>query len=282
MKRAYQITDAISDPQLLGAALGPVASWRNWRTVLKTAFGLNLNDEEAVVFASVAGSRSPPTKRVRELWAIIGRRGGKSRVAAALAVYLAAFTRHRLARGEVGMVLVLAASRDQARTVFGYIKGFLEVSPILRREIANQTAQEITLKNGIVIGVHSNSFRTIRGRTLIACIFDEIAFWRDESSATPDVETYRAVLPALATTNGMLIGISNSVSQAGPAAPEVQRPLRHRRRRNFGRQGRHQAIQPDASRRRHRDPAPVRSDFGGNQSGMPTSAATSRHSWMTS
>lgn len=114
MKRAYTITDAINDPKLLGAALGSMVSWQNWQVVLKAAFGLDLNHEEAEAFAAVAGSRAPPTKRVRELWANIGRRGGKSRVAAALAVYLAAFTKHNLAYGEIGMVLVLAASRDQA------------------------------------------------------------------------------------------------------------------------------------------------------------------------
>ena len=191
------IDKAISDPQLLGAALEPIASWKIWRTILKAAFGLELNRDEAISFASVAGSRRPPTKRVRELWAIIGRRGGKSRIAAALAVFIAAFTQHRLAPGEVGMVLVLAASRDQAQVVFAYIKGFLEASPILRKEISSITAHEIVLRNGIVIAVHSTSFRTIRGRTLIACVFDEIAFWKDEFSATPDIETYRAVLPVI-------------------------------------------------------------------------------------
>ena len=51
------------------------------------------------------------------------------------------------------------------------------------------------LTNGVTIAVHSNSFRLIRGRTLLACIFDEIAFWRDDTSANPDIETYRAVRP---------------------------------------------------------------------------------------
>jgi len=215
VSRAYTIIDAISDPKLLGAALGPPQSWASWRVVLKAAFGLPLTEDEAGIFASIAGARKPPAHRVRELWAIIGRRGGKSRIAAALACFLAAFTKHRLAPGEVGMVLVLAASRDQAQTVFAYIKGFLSASSMLRREIANVTAAEVTLRNGIVIAVHSNSFRTIRGRTLIAAIFDEVAFWRDEASATPDIEVYRAVLPALATTRGMLVGISSPYRKLG-------------------------------------------------------------------
>jgi terminase large subunit-like protein len=202
-------------PNLLGAALGDMLTWQTWRTVLKACFGLALNRDEARAFESVAGSRAPPTQRVRELWAIVGRRGGKSKVAAALAVFFALFTAPRLSIGEVGMVLVLAASRDQAAVVFNYIRGFFDASPILKREVANVTASEITLRNGIVISVHSTSFRTVRGRTLICAIFDEIAFWRDESSATPDVETYRAVLPALLTTNGLLVAISTPYRKLG-------------------------------------------------------------------
>jgi Phage Terminase len=220
----FTVDRVLADKRLLGAALVDAPTWQTWRTVLKAAFGLSLNRDEARAFASVAGSRQPPSRRVRELWSIIGRRGGKSRMAAALAVYVACFGRHKLARGEIGMVLVLAASRDQAKTVFEYVRGFLEASPILSKEIANITATDITLRNGIVIAVHSNSFRTVRGRTLIAAILDEVSFWRDESSALPDVETYRAILPSLATTNGMLIGISTPYRKLG---------LLHQKHRDF-------------------------------------------------
>jgi hypothetical protein len=215
LRPSIAINDAITDEHLLGAALGDPSTWSTWVAVLKAAFGLTLDAEEASAFASVAGSRAPPTKRVRELWAIVGRRGGKSRIAALIAVYIACFTKHRLAPGEVGMVLVLAASQAQAGTVFSYVRGFFEASPVLRQEIAGSTAHEITLRNGIVIAVHSTSFRTVRGRTLVAAIFDEVAYWRDESSAMPDIETYRAVLPSLATTDGMLIGISTPYRKLG-------------------------------------------------------------------
>ena len=43
----------------------------------------------------------------------------------------------------------------------------------------------------------TNSFRTARGQTLLAVVGDEVSYWKDESSAQPDVETYRAVLPSL-------------------------------------------------------------------------------------
>lgn len=211
------IDQALCDPQLLGAALGDPAPWALWFTVLKAAFGIELNREERRAFAIVAGSRQPPQERVAELWAIVGRRSGKSRMAAALAVFLALFVDHtgKLAPGEVGMVLVLAMTTKQARAVFGYALAFLQMSPILAQQIESITADEIRLKGNIVIATHPNSFRSVRSRTLLACIFDESAFWRDEASATPDVETYRAVLPALASTGGMLVGISSPYMKRG-------------------------------------------------------------------
>jgi len=50
---------------------------------------------------------------------------------------------------------------------------------------------------------------------LLGTVFDEVSFWRDETSAQPDTETYTSVLPALATTNGMLIGISTPYRKLG-------------------------------------------------------------------
>jgi hypothetical protein len=213
------IEQALRDNNLLGAALGEVSSWSNWLTVLKAAFGQELTSSELTVFEQVAGERPVPKHRVRELWAIVGRRGGKSRIAAAVAVYIACFCkdRHCLAHGEVGHILVLAASRDQARVVFEYCLAFLEQSPILRQELLSVTASEIRLRGNLVIGVHSNSFRNVRGRTLIACIFDECSFWRSDDSANPDLETYRAVRPALITPHGtgMLVSISTPYRKTG-------------------------------------------------------------------
>jgi len=204
----------LADKRLLGASLN-MSTRATWLTTWKATYALPLSDAEREIFARIAGGRQPPIKRVREVWIDAGRRGGKSEEAAAVAIHSALFVEHRLSRGEIGMVLVVAGTRDQARVVFGYIKGFLDASATLRREVINMTREEITLRNGIVIAVHSNSFRTVRGRTLVAAVFDEVAFWRDETSASPDIEVYRAVLPSLATTNGILIGISTPYRRMG-------------------------------------------------------------------
>src|SRR2546423_837379 len=106
------LREVLTDPDLLGAALGPTETWKTWLAVLSAGFGLPLDDKD-------------------------------------------------------------------------------------------------------LIGIHTNNFRTVRGRTLVGVIFDEVAFWRDETSATPDVEVYRAVKPALDASGGMLIGISSPYRRTG-------------------------------------------------------------------
>jgi hypothetical protein len=215
MSELLPIDEVLTDNRLLGAQLSDISTWTTWFAVLKAAFALPLSEGEREVFNSVAGGRTPPTKRVRELWCAAGRRGGKSRIAAALAVYFALFVEHKLSAGERGMVLVLAMSMDQAKVVFDYTLAFLQGSDVLRREIESTTRSEIRLKNGITIAIHSNSFRSVRGRTLCAAVFDEVSFWRDDTTATPDTETYTAVLPSLLTTRGMLVAISSPYRRTG-------------------------------------------------------------------
>jgi hypothetical protein len=52
--------------------------------------------------------------------------------------------------------------------VFEYARGFIEASAVRGREVASMTQTEMRLKNNVVLGVHSNSFRSIRGKTLLA------------------------------------------------------------------------------------------------------------------
>jgi hypothetical protein len=214
---ACTIDEALDDRRLLGASLGDLSTWHAWRTVLKATFALPLSRSERRLFSSLAGGRKAPKERVGELWAIAGRRSGKSRIAAAVAVFLAAFIDHRsrLAPGEVGYVLVLSPSKAQARVVKDYCDGFLQASPDLASMVESTTADEIRLVDNIVIAVHPASHRTVRGRSLVAVVLDEVAYFRDEASASPDIEVYRAVIPALTTTNGLMVGISSPYRKVG-------------------------------------------------------------------
>jgi hypothetical protein len=126
MKPLCTIDAALLDYNLLGAALGDLESWKAWRVVLRAAFALGLEtDEERKIFEEIAGGRALPKARVRELWAVVARRGGKSRVAAAIGCYLALLVPCKLAAGEVGEVTIIAATREQANVVFKYVVGTL-------------------------------------------------------------------------------------------------------------------------------------------------------------
>ena len=93
--------------------------------------------------------------------------------------------------------MCLATNREQAAIVFGYIKASFEQVPLLAPLVRRVDADTVELTNGVEITVATNSFRSIRGRTVALAILDELAFWRDESGAytNPDIEVYRAILP---------------------------------------------------------------------------------------
>lgn len=214
------VIDAFTDPQLLGASFGD-DSREAWRVVLSGAFALPMDRQRMSKFRKLAGGRAAPQKRARELWTIAGRRSDKTHTAAGIAVYIATIgaeldgTLARLSAGERGVVLVVAVDRVQARVALSYVRGLLADSPILSRMIERETAEGVVLTNGVSIEVATNSHRSVRGRTLLAVILDECAFYRDEASATPDVELYRALVPSLATTGGLLVGISSPYARRG-------------------------------------------------------------------
>ena len=93
---------------------------------------------------------------------------------------------------------------------------FGEFPPGLKRLIAATDADSITLTNGIQIQCVANSFRNIRGPTVVCAIFEELAFWFDERSANPDKEILRAVRPSMLTVPGaLLLGISSPYGKRG-------------------------------------------------------------------
>jgi hypothetical protein len=209
------VSAAIDDPHLLGAGFRG-ASWATWRAVLRASEGLPLSLEQLELFRQVA-DRDPPGKRVRELWAIAGRRSGKDSVASAIAAVVAMGDhRAHLRPGERASVLCLAVDRQQAKIVNRYIRGYFNNNPLLQSLVTKETDDGLELNNGVEIVVATNSFRAVRGRTIVCAIFDECAYWRSEESANPDKEIYNAITPGLITLPGaMLIGISSPYRRSG-------------------------------------------------------------------
>jgi hypothetical protein len=217
MKQLSTMRAALRDPHLLGDTMTG-DSWAVWRALLIAAMGEPLTDEERSLFQRVTGRQSEPLARVEEFWGVVGRRGGKTRSAAVLACYLAALCDHssKLAPGERGLVLFLAANLKQAQIAFNYCSAIFSGMPLLRDLVVRSTSDTIVLNNGIDLEIRAASFRGLRGVTAVAVIGDEASFWHsEESSANADSEILAAVRPSLATTGGPLIVISSPYSQAG-------------------------------------------------------------------
>ncbi len=211
------IRDATKDPFLFGPWLRG-ETWRAWFVFLSALFGLEMTEQEADVFRKHTARSAMPRKPAREAWVVAGRRGGKSLIAALVAVFLACFRDYLgfLGPGEVATVMVMAADRKQARVVMRYIAGFLEGIPMLSAMITKRTKESIELSNRVVIEVHTCNFRVVRGYSIAAAICDEVAFWRSEESANPDVEVIAALRPALATIPGsLLLSISSPYARRG-------------------------------------------------------------------
>ena len=162
------ILDTIRDSKLFGPWFRDPGTWRAWLSFLAALFGLPMTAAEFAVYQRHTGRQDPPSEPVREGWVIVGRRGGKSFISALVAVFLACFRDYSdvLAPGERGTLMVLAADRRQARTVFRYISGLIDGVPMLARMVESRTAEAINLNNGVSIEVHTDSFRAVRGYTL--------------------------------------------------------------------------------------------------------------------
>lgn len=207
-------------PPLLGLwdRLLPAESWHAWELCARAIFGLTagLSAEDSRFIGERTGGRAVPTSQAREAWIVVGRRGGKSRTAALIAVYLACFRHYHLAPGERGVVMLICPDRRQARVVFRYIAAFLHASPALDRLIERRTKDTLDLSNQVSIEVQTASFRTTRGYTVVAAVLDELAFWPTEDAAEPDTEILNALRPAMATVPGaLLVAISSPYAKRG-------------------------------------------------------------------
>lgn len=209
--------DLMTHPLLLAAQF-PGQSWEAWQTVLRALYAVDLSEKELEAYRQLTGRQTPPARPVREALILAGRRSGKSRIASLVAVHAATCREYQLAPGETGLIHVIAADRRQARVVKRYISGLLHACPSLDQLVARETREAIELRNGLAIEISTASYRTIRGYTTVAAICDEIAFWRDEESADPDVEILNALRASMLTVpSALLLSISSPWAKRGAA-----------------------------------------------------------------
>ena len=132
-----------------------LGTWRSWITLLRTLFALPMDDNEFTLFKGCTGRKKQPDKPFRELWAIVGRRGGKTRIMSLIATYLGLFYDYKeyLAPGERAVIQLIAADRQQAKVAFRYISAILHSNDVFEQYVTRETADTIELSTGIDIVV---------------------------------------------------------------------------------------------------------------------------------
>jgi hypothetical protein len=208
--------------EFIGEVMGPAwwtNDWLAWRSFVKTIFGEEQTAEELAVFRQCTGLEAPPVGRQRVAWLPVGRRGGKSRIEALVALHLACcydYTPY-LAPGELGHISVLADTRDHASQIMNYAKGALASRPRLRSLVRKELVESIEIEGRVKIEVVTASIEAVRSRTVVGAIFDEIAFWQaDETCANPDEEIINAIRPSMITIpNSLQLGASSRYARKG-------------------------------------------------------------------
>jgi len=208
------IIEALSDQNLFAPHFrGLDTTWRPWIGFLKVLFGLPLTEDELTLYRECTGRMDPRPGGYTEAWLIIGRRGGKSRILALIAVYLAAFRDFRayLSPGERGTIMIIATDRRQARVIHRYCRALIKQTGLLAGLVERETDTTLDLSSGVSIEVQAGSWRGTRGYTLVAALCDELAFWRsDETAANPDSEILAAIRPSMATVPGAVLLCASS------------------------------------------------------------------------
>jgi hypothetical protein len=211
-KAPKSIIAAIEDPDLFGGMFA-APSWLPWMVFLEALQALPMSEEHLALYRKHTGRSQPPTCPARYAELVVGRRGGKSRILALIATYLACVLDHRdyIVPGETPVVAIIAKDRTQARVILGYIAGFIRSIALFAELIEDELAETIRLSNGVVIEVHTASIGAPRGRTFLAVLCDETAFWpTDGDSANVDTEVINAVRPGLSTIPYSLLLIASS------------------------------------------------------------------------
>lgn len=177
-------------------------SWDNWRIVGKILDGLPLTGAERAIYATLSGGRTnvPDKSKLRQLWALIGRGGGKTTFLTVAAVQAAVQT-YRLK--VPAHILFLAFVRDQASIAFDLARAWFATDSDLKQLVTSSRRERLMLHHNVILQTITSSWRAVRGFSVACALADESSvWWTDDGDRNPDKEIFRALLPALGKVPG--------------------------------------------------------------------------------
>jgi hypothetical protein len=210
MPERIPFEEAISEKALLKKRFNELSTPQ--KAALKIFYGLPLTGDELEFWYVSQGSCSYDhlgrvvsttpipyhPKEYEQGWLCLGRRWGKTDAfSSTVLAYEAALGGHEeyIRKGaQTAVCFLVAQDLRLARQNLPLIRATIDASPLLKKEVANMTADFIELKNGINIGVAPPNPKALRGYATPVVGMDEVGLWyTDAESANPDYEIERAV-----------------------------------------------------------------------------------------
>ncbi len=221
------VLEFVTDPQLLGLMLSPAQE-----TLLRCAYGLPPADAAQVsIFRGCTGRTAWPAAPFGEVTVVAGARAGKdSRIAVPIVLFEALFMGHErhLAKGERGVIVLVAQDLKGTRVAFNYAKDYVTRSPVLASAVAEVLASEIVLTNGITISCFPCTLRSLRGYSIPVGVLDELGFYRLEGAADSDAEVQASVRRGMvAFPDTRLVKISTPYMRSGVLYEDFVRGFGH-------------------------------------------------------
>lgn len=158
------------------------------------------------------------------LVAICGARAGKTYVLGALRALHLALTvdLSTMAPGEQAIGLIVAPTEELAKQAINYVAGAAETMPADFGRCVKSLADVVVVERPdgqqveIVIAAASGKGTNLRGRSLVAALLDESAFFRDKSYKVNDEELFKAANPRV-LPGGQTILITTPWTDSGLA-----------------------------------------------------------------
>lgn len=116
------------------------------------------------------------TRKYQEVILIVGRKNGKSTLAAAIGLYLT------IADGELGPeIYSVATKKDQAKIIWLEAKKMIQKSPALRKRMKTLVSEINSSVNDSVFKPLGRDSDTLDGLNVHGALFDEVHAWKDQN-----------------------------------------------------------------------------------------------------